>query len=351
MAVKKRVYEWFQTQQLSRQDHWLMYVKFVFVMGGFLASWYSVMVLGKWHLIPVWGFFNAMVGIQIMHDANHGAFSRNKWVNWCMGLSMDFIGGSSIVWRSEHNLGHHIHTNHDNDPDTVSGWPVMRFNPTTGHRWWHRYQHVYVWFMYAIVASRWYFNDFALLGKLPQEQRVPAPAYEWRAFWLFKAAVPLYMMLWPVVSLGAGRAVLYYLLNSVVSSYWFALQFAPTHICVDAQFPEDAGGAGPGTRDWATLQVQSSTNFSVGGFWATLVSGGLNYQIEHHLFPSISHPYYASISPIVQQCCSEYGVQYTSHASWFEGVRAHYRHLYRMGLPPGAAGSKRRVPPKRGGRN
>lgn len=298
------------------------------------------MVCGKWLLVPVWGFFNAMVGIQIMHDANHGAFSRNKWVNSLMGFSLDFIGGSSLIWRSEHNLGHHIHTNHDNDPDTVSGWPLIRFNPTTGHRWWHQYQHIYVWFMYSVVAGRWYFNDFSLLSKLPPEQRIPHPAYEWTAFWFFKAAFPVWMLLWPAFSIGLGRAVLFYLLNSVVSSYWFALQFAPTHISVGAQFPEEAA-CDAMTRDWATLQVQTSTNFSVGGFWATLISGGLNYQIEHHLFPSIAHPFYSSISPIVRQCCDEFGVQYTSHRSWFAGVQAHYQHLFRMGKVPDKSGCNR----------
>jgi linoleoyl-CoA desaturase len=184
--VKKRVYNFFKGRSLSRQDHWLLYVKLVVTLAGFFGAWYAVMMCGLWYVIPVWGFFNAMIGIQIMHDANHGAFSKNLLWNRILGWSIDFIGGSSLIWRSEHNLGHHIHTNHDNDPDTTSGWPLIRFNPSTGHRWWHQYQHIYVWFMYAVVAGRWYFNDFSLMSKLPSEQRIDAPQYEWTAFWTFK---------------------------------------------------------------------------------------------------------------------------------------------------------------------
>jgi fatty acid desaturase len=67
-------------------------------------------------------------------------------------------------------------------------------------------------------------------------------------------------------------------------------------------------------------------------------------QIEHHLFPSISHPFYPEISVIVRQCCLEYGVPYTSHSSWAAGVYAHFLHLYRMGRKPGSPDSQGRFP-------
>jgi linoleoyl-CoA desaturase len=289
------------------------------------------MLKGRFWLIPFWGYFSGQVGIQVMHDGNHGSYSRFPLINKIAALSIDFMGGSSMIWRSEHNLGHHVHTNHDNDPDTTSGWPIIRFNPETGHKWWHRYQHIYGWLTYAFVAPRWYFNDFALMNNLPVEQQVDVPRSEWHWFWFFKVLFPLWMIVFPSFYIGFGKSVGYYLMMSTFSSYCFALQFAPTHISADADFlPSKISDC----KDWATLQVHASTNYSVGGFLATWFSGGLNYQIEHHLFPSIAHPYYPEISHIVQDACVEFGVPYMSHTSWLAGFWAHYDHLYRMGQDP-----------------
>lgn len=347
VTLKKRVAKYFRDTNQNKHDHPVNYIKIVTTLAMYFYAWFQVMIVGNLWWFPVASFGFAQIGINIMHDAAHGGTSRNWRISKFFAYSMDMLGGSNLMWRMEHNMGHHIHTNMDNDPDTVSGFPIMRFQPVTEWKWWHEYQHIYTFAIYAIVAPRWALQDMFL--KIPEEQHFNPREYEWKLFYFFKVFYVLWALVLPSFYIGWKATMFNWLITTATSSYFFALLFAPTHISADAEFPSEAENPEQHrTKDWATLQVTTATNYSVGGAVAFWFSGGLNYQIEHHLFPSICHPHYAAISPIVRKTCKEFGIPYTHHATWFEGVRAHHAHLYRMGQKPGSEGSKSKFayPPK-----
>jgi len=83
-------------------------------------------------------------------------------------------------------------------------------------------------------------------------------------------------------------------------------------------------------EDWAILQVKSSQDYAQDSFWTTYLSGALNFQIEHHLFPGISQAHYPAIAPLVKKQCEKYGIPYLTKSSFWEAFRTHLNLLYKM---------------------
>jgi linoleoyl-CoA desaturase len=94
---------------------------------------------------------------------------------------------------------------------------------------------------------------------------------------------------------------------------------------------------------WAVHQVETTVDFARGSRVLTWLLGGLNFQIEHHLFPRMCHVNYPAIAPVVEQTCRDYGVDYKQNATLCSALRSHYRWLRAMGrsdsgfLAPAAA--------------
>jgi linoleoyl-CoA desaturase len=114
-----------------------------------------------------------------------------------------------------------------------------------------------------------------------------------------------------------------------------AVTFQLAHCVEEADFvaPEQLSAS---RRVWAVHEVETTVDFCPRNPLLTWVLGGLNFQIEHHLFPGIPHTHYARIAEIVQRNALRHGVRYTVHRSLREALRSHYRHLRtlgRMGLP------------------
>jgi linoleoyl-CoA desaturase len=100
--------------------------------------------------------------------------------------------------------------------------------------------------------------------------------------------------------------------------------------------PEAASGAAD-ARSWARRQVESSVDFARGHWLVTWYLGGLNYQIEHHLFPQVAHVHYPAIAPIVESVCREFGVRYSAYPTLREALGAHLRFLRELGASPASA--------------
>jgi len=280
-----------------------------------------------------------LVGFCIQHDANHGAYFRSRRWNHVLGWSTDaLLGFSSYAWRVKHNVAHHTYTNIDGLDADFSQTPFMRFAPAQPARPWYRYQHLYIWPLYLLMGLRWQtVGDIAAFarGRIGESAlRVPrgwnlAGVVGGKAlFVLWALAIPALVYPWWVVLAG-------YAGFSMITSLVMATTFQLAH-CV-----EEASCASPDevrreTPEWAVHEVETTVDFCPRNPVLTWMLGGLNFQIEHHLFPRVPHTHYPRIAEIVRRNCERHGVRYTSQPSLRAALRSHAVHLRtmgRLGLP------------------
>jgi len=285
-----------------------------------------------------------------MHDGNHGAYSSNKYVCKVASFVMDLMGSSHVVWQHQHNVGHHPNSNNTDskkspptkldplafDPDASAGNPFVRLNPSQPLRWAHQFQHIYMWFMIALINFKWFVNDVrAILSRKYMEIEFgKTQAGEVESLVVTKSLFLTYALCVPMYFHGSFGALLF-VAFMISTGYVFVLMFGVNHLTEDCSFPD--GNLAVDKRDWAVLQVMTSSNFANDSFFWTFISGGLNYQIEHHLFPGMNHTHLSSISPIVRQTCKEFGVPYQSFPTFWSAVYSYYAHLKNLGNPSSAS--------------
>jgi linoleoyl-CoA desaturase len=346
-VVKRRVLEYFEHRGLSPKGGPRMWAKTVVLLLWFGAS-YALLVFAAstwWQgalLALSLGLAMAGIGFAIQHDANHGAYSTHGAVNRLMGMTLDMLGASSYLWRFKHNVSHHTYTNLAGADDDIDIGPLARLSPAQPRRRLHRAQQFYLWALYGFLIPKWHFvYDFKNVarGRIARN-RFPRPR-GWSlveliggkvVFFGWALVVPaLFHPLWVVVLFYAGTSFLLGLVLSVV--------FQLAHCVEEAEFPTPPPQAERLRDAWAVHQVRTTVDFARGNRLLTWYVGGLNFQIEHHLFPRICHVHYPRIAGIVEATCAELGVGYTAHRSLGGAVSSHWRWLRRMGSPTGGNGS------------
>jgi linoleoyl-CoA desaturase len=290
-------------------------------------------------LSAVMGFGMAGIGLAIMHDANHGSFSKYAWVNKVMSYSMEILGGNGLNWRIQHNVLHHSFTNvHDLDEDikTVS---ILRFSPNDPVKKIHKFQVFYAWFFYGLMTLSWMTNkDFMQLVRykkkgLLQSQNISfkkAMTFLIIAKVAYYVAIALIPML--VMDITWWQWLIGFFTMHFVSGSMLAFIFQPAHVVPETSFMtvNDHTENNP-DESWAIHQMKTTANFENWNPIFTWYVGGLNYQIEHHLFPDISHVHYPKISKIVKSVAAKHNVPYNYHSTWAGAIFNHLRLLNRLG--------------------
>ncbi len=339
--LKRRVSAHFESVQSSPRDALGMYLKTVLILVWTLAS-YSLLMFAAvnwWQAILLAiGLALGMGGIafNIQHDANHGGYSRNRRVNQCLRLCLDLIGGSSYVWYWKHNIVHHTYTNVSGLDVDVDIEPFLRLAPDQKHKWYHRGQHVYIWFLYGLLPVNWQFwADYRdLMNGHVGGQPFPKPSkgelaitLTGKAFFYFWSLV-LPLLLHPTLAVLGLYALTSFTLGIVLTTV-----FQLAHCVEEADLLTVDRDAPVLPVAWAEHQVRTTANFAPGSRILTWYLGGLNYQIEHHLFPKVCHIHYPALSPIVAQTCREYGIPYQSHSTLWQALMSHLSRLRRLGQP------------------
>jgi linoleoyl-CoA desaturase len=344
VEVRRRVRAYFQNTGKRERDCPRMYLKTATILVGWAAIYTLLVFVVQtcWLAVPLAVMFAlsmAMIGMCIQHDGNHRAYSDRPWVNKLMATMLDMIGASSFLWRFQHVVVHHTSPNvngHDIDIDVGA---VARIAPGQKRRWVHRWQHMYLWALYGLTAMRWQlFADFRDLwkGRMSVHQ-LPRPRWADIAVFfggkLFSFAlllgIPMLFHSWWVV-------LLFYALICAVAGVVLSVTFQLAHCVEAADFPEPEAGSNRMARSWAVHQVETTVDFSRRSRLAAWFFGGLNFQIEHHLFPRICHIHYRAIAPIVERTCREFGIRYAIHKNLWSGLASHFRWLRRMGQPEAA---------------
>jgi linoleoyl-CoA desaturase len=327
---------------MMRRAYRIIWAKSALVLAWTLASYLFLLLVASSpaEAIPgavSLGLAAAAIGFCIMHDANHGGYSRRRVVNRLAAHSLDLIGGSSYVWSAKH-LAHHTYTNiADHDPD-IDALPFARFEPTQARRRWHRYQHVYMWLLYAFVTVRWQaVTDFTFLARGSVGRSALRRPRGWNLAGL--VAGKIFFVIWAIAIPLALHTPLHvaevFLLASAVASLALTVTFQLSHCLEEAVTITPAEGAG---AEWHIHQVEATADFAQRNTVIRWYVGGLNHQIEHHLFPRVPHTLHPKLAGIVRTTALECGVAYNAHPTMRAALRSHTRWLKQMGAaaPEGA---------------
>jgi len=292
-----------------------------------MLLYYIAMIHGTIIACPILGILLAIDGLAIQHDANHGAFSKHKYLNIAACFVNDLIGGSSLVWRHQHVVAHHAYPNNEKlDGDTYSNYPLLRLNPNLPILWYSRFQCYYAPLLYSFLGMAYFFGDFQSIaqGKYLHVDFQPVQTKELAIFYIGKLIHFTLFMLLPVHLHGPGGLLLY-LSMQLVGGNFLASVFAVSHNLPNLEYNMDEN------TDWAEIQIKTAANWGVDSIFWWLVSGGLNYQIEHHLFPGVCHEYYPAISKIVSQVCKERKLPYNAYPTFSAIYADHLKALAILG--------------------
>lgn len=341
IELRRRVDEFFQSTGRQQRDCPQMYVKtFILLVSLVFLYLLSVFVAQTWWqalpLAILLGLVMAAIGFNIQHDGSHQAYSNVDWINKLMAMTLDLIGGSSYNWYWKHVVFHHTYVNitgYDTDLD------IDELGRPTPHQQWfplHRWQHIYLWLLYGLMPIRWQlYDDFhAILTGQIGEHRYPRPK-GWElvifltgkaVFLLLAFAIPLqFHPFWVVLG--------YYGVTVFVLGIVLSVVFQLAHAVEEADFLVPCQDSGRIDNAWTIHQVETTVNFARHSPVITWLLGGLNLQVEHHLFPRICHVNYSAMSQLVEETCREFGVTYLQHPSIGAGIASHFRWLQRMGMP------------------
>ena len=318
-----------------------MYAKTAVMLGWFAASYVLLVFWAAtyWQacaLAVSLGLATAGIGFNVQHDGVHGGYSPRKGVNRLMALSLDMLGGSSYVWSWKHNVFHHSNPNAVGLDADIDIQPLCRLAPAQPRRAGHRFQHLYIWLLYSLLLVKWHFvDDFKeLVGGRIGGLHFPRP--HGLSLWSMVAGKFLFL-LWafgvPALLHPIWQVGMCYALGSLTASLTMAVTFQLAHCVEGAAFPVLDGAAVRARTEWAVHQVEASANFAPRNRVLSWYVGGLNYQIEHHLFPSVCHLHLRGLSRIVQATCLEYGVNYRVYPTVRAALASHVRWVYRMGRP------------------
>jgi linoleoyl-CoA desaturase len=351
-SLKASVDQYFTTQKIKKTGNWKLYTKTGVLIPGAILVYVGLIWLFRSSAPPasgwlvfagivlcgVLGLALASIGFNVMHDACHGSYSAKSWVNDLMGLSLNALGGNAFIWKFKHNIIHHTYTNVDGLDDDIAKSPVMR--QCHSQKWVpaHRFQHIYVVLVYAISSIAWVammdFNKYfsrkivnTPLQKMSVKERI--------IFWLSKVLYAVFYILIPAYFVGWSTWAIGYLSMAMILGLTLAIVFQLAHVVENAEFVHiEADDTVKLDEEWAIHQVKTTANFAPKNKIISWYVGGLNFQVEHHLFPRISHVHYPAISKIVKETCREFGIAYNEFPTMTRAIASHFRTMRELGRKP-----------------
>lgn len=342
-TLRKRVDAYFAENGLSRHANATLVIKTVVLIATYVLPFVALLAvqpsfgvsMALWFLM---GLGLAGIGMSVMHDANHGAYSSNAKVNWWLGHTLNLCGGSAHNWKLQHNILHHTYTNITHVDEDIEDRLVLKFSPHTTRKWYHRFQFLYATFFYGLLTLYWVVAkdlvQFALFDRNGVDTGSPSEKKNVLLRIVLLKVIYFAVIMALPIALGSTwwHVVTGFLLMHFTSGIVLTVVFQLAHTVEGTSHPlPDA--AGEIDNDWAIHQVETTVDFSPGNRVLSWYVGGLNYQIEHHLFPRVAHVHYPALAPIVERTAKEYGITYRVNPTLWSALRSHYRMLQKLGLP------------------
>lgn len=340
--LRKRVNGYFKENDISKHANTNMVIKTIFMLSLYfvpLALMITGVVSGLWPMILMWGLMGlgmSGIGMSVMHDANHGSYSQNRKVNQFLGTVILFIGGFRENWKIQHNVLHHSFTNiHQHDEDLDSA--LLRLSPDKPRKKGHKFQAFYAPFLYGLLTVQWSLpKDFEQIIRFSKNKLLEGQGLSFKkalrnviiykiVYYSTILVLPLIFVDLPWWQILIGYFMMHYICGLILS---FIFQMA--HILEETNFYEVKEN-GSIENNWAIHQMHTTANFANYHLPLSWFIGGLNYQIEHHLFPNICHVHYRKLSKIVRQTAKEFQVPYYQHKTMFSALKSHFSLLHALG--------------------
>ncbi len=338
--LKKRVNQYFSERKLSPTGNASLYFKAILLCAIYLALYVHLVFftpIGWLAIIECFiiGGITAGIGFNVMHDGAHGSFSKNKLTNQIAAFSANMLGASGIMWHQKHNILHHTYTNIDGVDDDIEIKPFIRMCRTQKKYWIHRFQHIYVWFLYTLLLIIWLFvSDYTKYFKMKvgHVKISNLSMGEHIGFWVAKVGYFLMMVVLPIYMVGFLPWLAGFLCMVLFAGLVLSTVFQLAHTVEETAFPLPNSDTNKVENEWAIHQLETTANFATNNRTISWLLGGLNFQIEHHLFPRICHVHYPAISKIIKETCHEFNVKYIENKKMWHAIVSHTIHLKRMGV-------------------
>ncbi len=340
-TLNARVDDYFRRTGLSRDHTPSMLAKTVLMLLLYLIPY--VMILSN--LFPFWanmawyfamGLGTAGIGMSVMHDGNHASYSSDQKVNRLMGLTMNLIGADAYNWKIKHNKLHHVFTNIYGKDEDIQSRVVLRFAYGAPLKKYHRYQYLYAWVFYSLMSLSMIFGDVS--KRISNRRRgltnIPKSTFRRSMAWLVVSKVLYFGLIlvlpWLITDLLWWQALLGFMIMHLVTGTILSLIFQMAHVVegVEQARPDRNGRIG---HSLIVHQLKATADFSRGNKWLSWYVGGLNYQVEHHLFPRVCHVHYPAISRIVEDTTREFDLPYHVYDSFPAALRSHAKTLKKLG--------------------
>ena len=337
--LKRRINNYFEEKGKLPTGNWQLFSKAIILFVAFVAVYIHLVFFTPGTAIAIMecllmGGIVAAIGFNVMHDGAHGSFSTNKTINKLAGFSLNILGGNNFMWNVKHNVIHHAYTNVDGVDDDIDIQPWMRMSTTQKKYGFHKYQHYYFWLLYSMLYILWIFLlDYSKyfknrIGSTPLKKM---SVTDHLVFWGSKAlnfaiyvGIPIYMV-------GFTSWLVGFLVFATFAGFVISIVFQLAHTVEHTSFPMPDEVTGKLEDEWAIHQIKTTANFATNNKLVSWLVGGLNFQIEHHLFPKISHIHYPEISKIIRKACQDYGITYIEYPKVRYAVASHISFLKEMG--------------------
>ena len=341
-TLRLRVNQYFKENNIDRSGNVQMTTKVIIYLSVYLIP-FGMLLLGGFTsltlLAALWmiiGLGKALIGLNIMHDSVHGSITKNKVLSRLLRFSGTLIGVDWLIWKIQHNVLHHTYTNIEHADEDILPRVIFRFSTNQPLHWFHKYQHIYAPLFYCVPLLEWLTTkdfvkaiDYRKMGLIKKEDfALEFSRITFRK--LFYYAIFIAIPIW-LINIPVWITIVMILVSNCITGIILAMVFQTAHVIPDTAFIQ------PDSENinecWTTHQLLTTSNYGTDDKVLTFLVGGLNFQVEHHLFPDICHVHYPSISKIVEKTAREFGIPYLSLACFGTAVGSHFRHLRLMGLP------------------
>jgi len=335
-TLKKRVEAYFAKEGISPYGTTTLYLKGLFLTAIYIGLYIGILsnhfhLLGLIVLFGLLGITKGVIGFNIIHDALHGSYTANATLNRCIGYWFDLNGTSSLIWKHTHNTLHHTYTNIPGYDDDINKAILLRLNPSDKLYRFHRFQNWYALILYSLIGLNWVFYSDNIWF-LTESKNKKVPMREIVFFVILKAMNIFLFLILPLLILSVPwwQVILGYLSMLFCGGIVISIVFQLAHIVDNVKYfePDSEGNM---EYNWAAHELYTTSNFATHNRILTELVGGLNHQIEHHLFPTTSHIHYPAISKIVKNTALEFGLPYNEQPTFITAICSHFRTLKNLG--------------------
>ena len=339
--LNKRIRQYFKEKKISTFGDYRMVVKALLMLGIYISALIVIFTvqMPAWFaliLMIIMGLGEAGIGMGVMHDAAHGSFSKRKWLNTLMTNSMFLLGTSVINWKIQHNVLHHSYPNvHEWDQDIDV--KALRLNShSEQNRKIFRYQHLFGPFLYGMMTIVRFVSDFSSLKSYRDMGALESTKTNYKATLVVIALTKIvYLGIFLVLPLVLTdflwwQILIGFVVMHITASMIMGTVFQLAHVVEDVEepLPNENGEI---HNQYAVHQLETTSDFGRKNGLFSWYIGGLNFQVEHHLFPHICHIHYPKLAVIVEQTAKDYNQPYHLDKSAFAAFRSHIRTLKRLG--------------------